>query len=124
MSSNAVQSHFRHQQHLATARCRVRDGFSDSEDDPAEGAALDEEAQSIRRIGQRERLCHDGLDRAGLKQWNNDAPCGASCQRRLCEQGEALHTRALPDQICDVDGCLAARGVAQCSQTSSDRKRT
>src|ERR1700680_4804614 len=37
----------------------------------------------------------------------------------VCEQGEALHTRALPDKIRDVDGCLAACGVAQCSQTSA-----
>src|SRR6266568_4396890 len=97
--------------------------LSDREDHPTEGAALNEVAQSIRRFSQRERLCHDGLDRAGLKQWNNDAPCGAPCSRRLCEQGEALHTRAFPDQFRDVDGCLAACGVTQCSQTSSERER-
>ena len=97
--------------------------LSDCENDPAEGAALNEVTQSICRLSQRERLCHDGLDRPGLKQWKNDAPCGAPCRRRLCEQGEALHTRALPDQIRDVDGCLAARGVAQCSQTSSHCER-
>ena len=43
-------------------------GLSDCEDDPAEGAALNEVTQSIRRFSQRERLCHDGLDRPGLKQ--------------------------------------------------------
>src|SRR6202049_1994287 len=40
----------------------------------------------------------------------------------VCEQGEALHTRALPNKIRDVDSCLAACGVAQCSQTSPDRE--
>src|SRR3984893_5908327 len=97
-------------------------GASDCEYDPAERAALNEVTQSIRRFGQRERLCHDGLDRAGLKQWNDDAPCGAPYPRRLCEQGEALHARALPDQIRDVDRCLAASRVAQGSQTSPHRK--
>src|SRR5580658_8039333 len=38
---------------------------SDCEDDPAEGTALNEVTQSICRLGQRERLCHDGLDRTG-----------------------------------------------------------
>src|SRR5712692_10330521 len=98
-------------------------GLSDCEDDPAEGAALNEVTQSIRRFSQRERLCHDGLHRPGLKQWKNDAPRGAPYVRRLCEEGEALHARALPDQICDVYGCLAACGVAQGSQASPGRER-
>jgi len=41
--------------------------LSDCEDYPAEGAALHEVTQSICRLSQRERLCHDGLDRTGLK---------------------------------------------------------
>src|SRR5467141_3381132 len=49
--------------------------------------------------------------------------CGAPYLRRVREQGKALHARAFPDQIRDVDGCLAACGVAQCSQTSSERER-
>src|SRR5260370_18735599 len=49
--------------------------------------------------------------------------CGAPYLRRLREQGKALHARAFPDQIRDVDGCLAACGVAQCSQTSPHRER-
>src|SRR5258708_6819905 len=46
---------------------RSRQRLSDCEDDPAKGAALNEVTQSIRRLSQRERLCHDGLDRTGLK---------------------------------------------------------
>src|SRR5258708_24246617 len=49
--------------------------------------------------------------------------CGAPYLRRLREQGKALHARAFPDQIRDVDGCLAACGVAQGSQASSERER-
>src|SRR6266478_3265858 len=86
------------------------------------GRPSNEVTQSIRRFSQRERLCHDGLHRPGLKQWKNDAPRGAPYVRRLCEEGEALHARALPDQICDVYGCLAACGVAQGSQASPGRE--
>src|SRR5712692_8498128 len=46
---------------------RSRQRLSDCEDDPAKGAALNEVTQSICRLSQRERLCHDGLDRTGLK---------------------------------------------------------
>src|ERR1700682_6015466 len=56
--------------------------LSDCEDDLAEGAALNEVAQSICRLSQRERLCHDGLDRTGLKEWKNDPPCGSPYLRR------------------------------------------
>src|ERR1700736_927253 len=41
--------------------------LSDCEDYPAEGAALNEVAQGICRLSQRERFCHDGFDRTGLK---------------------------------------------------------
>src|SRR5258708_19045958 len=41
--------------------------LSDCEDDPAKGAALNEVTQSICRLRQRERLCHDGLDPTRLK---------------------------------------------------------
>src|SRR5437016_781612 len=83
-----------------------------------------DKSHTNRRFSQRERLCHDGLHRPGLKQWKNDAPRGAPYVRRLCEEGEALHARALPDQICDVYGCLAACGVAQGSQASPGRERS
>jgi hypothetical protein len=39
----------------------------DGEDDLAEWAALNKVTQSIRRFGQRKRLCHNGLNRTGLK---------------------------------------------------------
>ena len=54
---------FRHE----TTETFSRERLSNCEDDPAEGAALNEVTQSICRLSQRERLCHDGLDRTGLK---------------------------------------------------------
>src|SRR5712691_4865245 len=41
--------------------------LSDGEDDPAEGAVLDQVPQRISRFGQREGLRHDRCDRAGLQ---------------------------------------------------------
>src|ERR1700687_3539533 len=47
------------------------------EDDPAEGAALNQVTQSISRFGQREGLSHDRFDRAGLKQRDDGIPGGS-----------------------------------------------
>jgi hypothetical protein len=82
--------------------------LSDCEDDPAEGAALNQVTQGISRFGQWEGLGLDRFDRAGLKQ-RDDSFLGISPGRlRLSEQQEALDTGPFPDQICDVDGCLTA----------------
>ena len=42
--------------------------LSNCEDDPAEGAVLNQVTQSISRLGQRKGLSHDRFDRARLKQ--------------------------------------------------------
>src|SRR6202022_3342071 len=60
-----------------------RKRLSDCEDDPAKGAALNEVTQSICRLRQRERLCHDGLDPTGLKHLKNDTPCRGPYLRGL-----------------------------------------
>jgi hypothetical protein len=41
--------------------------LSDSEDDPAEGAAINQVTYGIRCFRQREHLGHDGLDRTGME---------------------------------------------------------
>src|ERR1700730_7763301 len=41
----------------------------------------------------------------------------------LCNIFMTQDTSALPNEISDVDGCLAACGVSQCGQTSPDRER-
>jgi hypothetical protein len=57
--------------------------LSDCEDDPAEGAALNKVTHSFRRFCQWEALCHDRLDRAGLKERNYDIPSFSHCLLRL-----------------------------------------
>src|SRR2546426_6360742 len=85
---------------------------SDCEDDPAEGAAFYQATQSISRFGQREGLSHDRFDRAGLKQGDDSVPGVSPGRLRLSEQYEALDAGPFPDQICDVNGCLASGGIA------------
>ena len=62
--------------------------LSDCEDNPAEGAALNQVTQSISRFGQREGLSHDRLDRAGFKQRDNSAPGVSPGRLRLIEHYE------------------------------------
>src|SRR6266403_5222337 len=106
-------------------RCRTRQSMrlSDCEDDPAEGAALNQVTQSISRFGQREGLSHDRCDRAGLKQRDDNIPGVSPGRLRLCEQDEALDAGLSPDQMGDVNGCLAASRIPQCCEASARRKR-
>src|SRR6202162_5691960 len=60
-----VQNSYLELVHWYPSRSRKR--LSDCEDYPAERAALNEVTQSVGRLSQRERLCHDRLDRTGLK---------------------------------------------------------
>ena len=80
--------------------------------------------QSISRFGQRGGLSHDRFDRAGLKQRDDSIPGVTPGRRRLTEQYEALDAGPFPDQICDVNGCLAACGITQCCEASAQRKRS
>src|SRR5713226_4432241 len=98
--------------------------LSDCEDDPAKGAALNQVTHSITRFGQREGLRHDRFDRAGLKQRDDSIPGVSPGRLRLSEQYEALDAGLLPDQICDVNGCLAASRITQCCEASAQRKRS
>jgi hypothetical protein len=56
--------------HVFLSSCQ---NLSDSEDNSAEGAALNQITQSISRFGQREGLSHDRFDRAGLKKRDDGA---------------------------------------------------
>jgi molybdate transport system ATP-binding protein len=98
--------------------------LSDCEDDPPEGAAVNQVTQSISRFGQREGLSHDRFDRAGLKQRDDSIPGISPGRLRLSEQYEALDAGPLPDQICDVNGCLAACRITQRCEASAQRKRS
>jgi hypothetical protein len=55
------------QTYMAVQMIRTSRPLSDCEDDLAEWAAVNEVTQSICRLSQGERLCHDRLDRTGFK---------------------------------------------------------
>src|SRR3984893_18578508 len=96
--------------------------LSCGEDHPAEGAALNQVTQSISRFGQRESLGHDRFDRAGLKQRDNNIPSASNGRLRLSEQVETPDAGLWHDEICHVNGCLAACGIPQCCEASSQRE--
>ena len=98
--------------------------LSDCEDDPTEGAALNQVTQSISSFDQRVGLSHDRFDRAGLKQRDDSVPGVSPGRQRLNEQHEALDAGPFHDQICDVNGCLAACRITQCCEASVQRKRS
>src|SRR6267142_2438565 len=98
--------------------------LSDSEDDPAEGAALHQVPQRLSRFGQGEGLGHDRCDRAGLQQRDESIPGSSPGRLRLSEQDEALDADPLPDQMGDVNGGLAACRITQCGEASAQRKRS
>src|SRR5882724_3159924 len=103
---------------------RRSSSLSDREDDSAERAALNLVTQSIGRFSQREGLSHDRFDRARLKQRNDNVPGVSPGRLRLSEQYEALDAGLFPDQVCDVNGCLAACRIPQCCEASAHCKRT
>jgi hypothetical protein len=100
-------------------RPKSHQSLSDCEDDPAEGAALNQVTQSISRFGQWEGLSYDRFDGAGLKQRDDSIPGVNPGRLRLSEEYEALDAGLLPDQICDVDGCLAVCRITQCCEASA-----
>src|SRR6266852_495541 len=103
---------------------RRSSSLSDCEDHSAEGSSLNLVTQSISRFGQWKGLSHDRFDRARLKQRDDNVPGVSPSRLRLSEQHEALDAGPLPDQICDVDGCLAACRITQCCEASVQRERS
>jgi len=88
----------------------IRAGLSDREHDSAEGAALNQVTQSIRRFRQREGLGHDWFDRAGLKQRDDGIPGLSPGRRRLNEQYEALELARCQTRL--VTSMVALRPAA------------
>src|SRR5258708_38687117 len=107
---------------LYRKRCVER--RSDCENDHSEGTVLDKVMQSVGRFRQREGLCHNGLDSAGLKQRDDRMPGFLPSRLWLSKQGEALDRRSFPDQICDVNACPAASRITECCKTSVRCKRS
>src|SRR5260370_1302066 len=80
--------------------------------------------QSVGGFCQREGLCHNGLDSAGLKQRDDRMPGFLPSRLWLSKQGEALDGGSFPDQICDVNACPAASRITECRKTSVRCKRS
>src|SRR5258708_3384067 len=93
--------------------------LSSCEDDPAEGAALNQVTQSISRFGQREGLRHDRFDRAGLEQRDDHVPSVSNGRLRLSEHVETPDAGLWHDEMCHVNGCLTACGIPECFEASS-----
>src|SRR5258708_17148718 len=90
---------------------------------PAGWTVLDKIAQSVGGLGQREGLGHYWLDSTGLQQRDDGSPCFLPSRWRLNQQREASHRGPFPDQIGDIDGCLAACRIAERGVSAAHRKR-
>src|SRR5437899_12255447 len=98
--------------------------LSDCEDDPAEGAALNQVTQRISRFGQREGLSHNRFDRAGFERRDDCLPSVSNGRLRLSEHVETSDDGLRHDEVCHVNGCLTACGIPQRGEASFQRKRS
>src|SRR5690348_993733 len=96
----------------------------DCEDDPTEGAAVNQVTQSISRFGQWVDLGHDRFERTGFKKRDNNVPSVSNGRLRLSEHVETPDAGLGHDEICDVNGCLTTCGIPQCCEASFRRKRS
>src|SRR6266700_5857839 len=97
---------------------------SDCENDPAEGAAINQVTQSISRFGQWEGLSHDRFDRTGFKKWDNNVPSVSNGGLRLSEHVEPPDAGLWHNEIYHVNGCITACGIPQCCEASFQGKRS
>src|SRR5580704_1780520 len=96
---------------------------SDCKNYPPEGAAFNEITQSLSRFGQRERLCHDRFDRTGLEERHNCVPRVRNGRLWLTKHIETPDAGLWHDEIGHVNGRLAACGISQRCEASSQRER-
>src|SRR5256885_17057538 len=80
--------------------------------------------QSSSRFYQRKALSHDRFDRAGFKQRDNNVPSVSNDSLRLSKHVETPDAGLWHDEICHVNGCLAACGIPQRCKASFQRKRS
>src|SRR6266404_7808086 len=99
-------------------------GMSDCENDPAEGAAINQVTQSIGRFGQWEGLSHDRFDRTGFKKWDNNVPSVSNGGLRLSEHVEPPDAGLWHNEIYHVNRCITACGIPQCCEASFQGKRS
>src|SRR5437764_12933422 len=80
--------------------------------------------QSSSRFYQRKAVSHDRFDHTGFKQRDNNVPCVSNGRLRLSEHVETPDAGLWHDEICHVNGCLAACGIPQCCEASSRREHS
>src|SRR5260370_10047109 len=80
--------------------------WSNFEDDPAEGPALNQVTQSISRFAQREGLRHNRFDRAGFEQRDDYVPRVSNDRLRLSEHLETPDAGPWHDESCHANGSL------------------
>src|SRR5437867_4734696 len=78
--------------------------------------------QSSSSFYQRKGLSHDRFDRTGFKQRDNNVPSVSNGSLRLSEHVETPDGGLWHDKICHVNGCVAACGIPQCCEASSQRE--
>src|ERR1700733_3109745 len=97
--------------------------LSNRENDPPKRTAIYEITKSIGCLCKRKGLSHDRFDRTRLKQRDNSVPSVPNGLLRLTEHVEAQDAGLWHDEICHVNGRLAACGISQCCEASSWRER-
>src|SRR5580704_17550463 len=95
---------------------------SPRQDDFAKRPILDQMAQGFARLAEGIDPLDDRLDGPADDQREDVPPRGGDRDRRLGEQREADHPRALPDQVRYIDRGFASCGVAQRDQDTAETK--
>src|SRR5580700_10053408 len=105
-------------------RTHYRDfhSWSPRQHDFAKRPILDQMAQGFARLTEAIDPLDDRPDGSADHQWDDVPPRCGDRGRRLGEQGEASHPRALPDQVRHIDRGLASGGIAQRDQDTAEAK--
>src|SRR5882762_5025470 len=105
-------------------RTHYRDfhNWSPRQHDFAKRPILDQMTQGFARLAEAIDPLDDRLDGSADHQWDDVPPRCGDRGRRLGEQREASHPRALPYQIGHVDRGFAPGGIAQRDQDASEAK--
>src|SRR5882762_8698769 len=105
-------------------RTHYRDfhNWSPRQHDFAKRSILDQMAQGFARLAEAIDPLDDRLDGSADHQWDDVPPRCGDRGRRLGEQRETGHPRALPDQVGHVDRGSASGGIAQRDQDAAEAK--
>src|SRR3984893_7889291 len=89
----------------------------------AEGTVFDQMAEGFGGLAQSIGSFDDRVHLSRGQQRDNGGPGGCLGRVRLCGEGEAAHAGALPDQVRDIDRCLAPCRISEGGQHAIERQR-